>query len=107
MSDLPKEESKIPGGLAGGHASAERPEEDRRESSRKAAATRHTNMVGPGEPASTCQPQNYEAERRGATWAIEREGEVGAVKQQLAQGDREAEAIESYRDKQDPDYRPE
>ncbi|KAL4441495.1 hypothetical protein ABPG77_001999 [Micractinium sp. CCAP 211/92] len=106
MSDLPKEESKIPGGLAGGRASAQRPEEDRRESSRKAAATRHTNMVGPGEPATTGQAQSYDAEQRGATWAIEHEGQEDAVKRQLAQGDREAEAMEAYRDKQDPDYRP-
>ena len=40
-----KDQTKIPGGKAGGAASAARPEEDRRESSRKAAVTRAQNQV--------------------------------------------------------------
>ena len=49
---------------------AERPEEDRRESARKAADTSFHNMVRPGIPG---QPQSYDAELRGATVAVERE----------------------------------
>ncbi|PSC75813.1 plasmid stabilization [Micractinium conductrix] len=104
--DLPKDESKVPGGLAGGKASAERPEEDRRESSRKAAATRAQNMVGPGMPAQAGQPQSYDAELRGGSWAVQREGDVGALRAQVAEGDRQAAEIEQYKDKQDPDYDP-
>jgi hypothetical protein len=44
-ADFPKDQSKIPGGQAGGAALAARPEEDRRESSRKAAVTRRQNQV--------------------------------------------------------------
>jgi hypothetical protein len=40
-----KDQSKLPGGYAGGKASAERPAEDRQESARKAADTRRRNMV--------------------------------------------------------------
>ncbi|GAB4817113.1 hypothetical protein N2152v2_004159 [Parachlorella kessleri] len=101
-----KDQTKIPGGKAGGAASAARPEEDRRESSRKAAVTRAQNMIGPGHPGAADQPQSYDAELTGATFAVEREGDEDALQEQLAAADEEADKTNRFQEKNDPDYDP-
>lgn len=104
MVDFEKDQSKIPGGLAGGKASAQRPREDREESARKAAETRHRNMVGPGSPAEAGQQQDYTQELQGNTWAVERDGR--GIKAQIAAADEEADAVNRARDRDDADYDP-
>eukprot|EP00887_Chlorella_sp_A99_P004308 scaffold15.g4308.t1 len=103
-ADYPKDPSKISGGKAGGAASAARPTEERQESARKAAETRRQNQIGPGVPAEAGQPQDYNAELRGATWQVEREGDTEALQENLRAGDEEAEQVERARDRADPDY---
>ncbi|KAL4448566.1 hypothetical protein ABPG75_005785 [Micractinium tetrahymenae] len=62
-------------------------------------------MSGQQLRGTTDVPGAEATELRSAQWQIERE-EEGAVKEQLAQGDKEAAQIEENRDRQDPDYDP-
>jgi len=88
-----KDPTKIPGGKAGGAASARRPSPDRRESSRKAHLP-HEN--------------DYTQEERGSSWQIEKDPNVSkeALDEQYAAGDEEGAAVQARVEKADRDYDP-
>jgi hypothetical protein len=48
---------------------------------------------------------DYKSELRESAWKVQRD-EPGAVEEQLREGDKQAEAVEASRDKQDRDYDP-
>eukprot|EP00884_Botryococcus_braunii_P022395 jgi/Botrbrau1/883/Bobra.0167s0008.2 len=92
-----KDASKLPGGKAGGAASAARPQKDRHKSSKKAGATQSKDMTGPG--------QDFGQEIRGSSWKAEREGDK-TLQEVAKQGDEEGERTEALIEKQDPDFNP-
>ncbi|DBA75573.1 TPA: hypothetical protein ACH3X2_009128 [Trebouxia sp. C0005] len=85
----PKDKSKVPGGKAGGAASAKRPESDRKASSKKA----HANYADDGQ------------EKQASKLLVEEDAQ-GDVKEAIAEGDKAADKIQAQVNKEDADFDP-